>query len=66
MSKHYERAVKQAQKKNLFKGMVSFLSNAETKDELEKAAVLFVLDTQYPRADICLALKTIKLEKGWR
>lgn len=55
-----------ATNKDKFDGMLKVLSNATSKDELEKMSMLYVLDMSYPREDICLALKTIEVERGWR
>jgi len=46
--------------------MVKFFSRAETKDDLTGASLLYVMDMSFSRADICLALKRIELERGWR
>lgn len=45
--------------------MVKLLGNAETKDDLELAAMLYIMDMSYPRADIALAVKAVEREKGW-
>ena len=45
--------------------MVKLLGNAGSKGELEQMATLYIMDMSYPRADICLALKSVELEKGW-
>ena len=49
-----------------FRQMRKFFSNAETREELSSAAMLFILDMSYDRADISLALKAVEFDKGWR
>lgn len=52
--------------KEKYDRMVKLLSQADSKAELESMSMLYVMDMSFPREDICLALKTIEQEKGWR
>ncbi len=50
-----------------YRAMRAGLSESESHEELKRMAVmLYVTDLSYPRADICLVLKDIETEKGWR
>ena len=55
----------QAQDQAKYDRMVKLFSNAETKEDLERMAVLYIVDMSYPRVDIALALKAVEREKGW-
>lgn len=55
----------QAQNKDQYDDMVTVLSNAKSKEELDKIAMLYVLDMNYSRGDICLALNTIERKNSW-
>lgn len=55
----------QAQDKTKYDRMVKLLGNAESKEELESMATLYIMDMSYPRADICLAIKAVELANGW-
>ena len=60
-----DRYRKEAQDLEKYDQMVTLLSNAQSKEELEGMAVLYIMDMNFPRPDICLALKAIEHEKGW-
>jgi hypothetical protein len=60
-SKHRE----QAQDAAKYDAMVKLLVNATSKEELERMALLYIVDRSYPRADICLAIKAVELANGW-
>jgi hypothetical protein len=45
--------------------MVKVLSKATSKEEMESIAMMYILDTSYPRADICRAMKTVERQRGW-
>ena len=45
--------------------MVKAFSHADSKEQLAGLAVLYGLDMRYDRADICLALHTVEIAKGW-
>ena len=66
MSELYERAVLRAQDKDGFEQMVKFFRNSQTHSDLERAALLFVFDMSYFRADICLAVTVVERENGWK
>lgn len=55
----------QAQDHEKYDRMVKLLGNAATKEDMEQAALLFIMDLSYPRADIVLAIKAVEREKGW-
>jgi hypothetical protein len=38
---------------------------ADTKDDLHKISIVYIMDESYPREDIALCIKEIKLENGW-
>lgn len=55
----------QPQDREKFDTMMKVLSNVDTKEELAKAALLYILDLSFPRADIMLAVHDIEVERGW-
>jgi len=55
----------QAKDPEKFDQMVKFLSNTESKEDLVRALLLYVMDLSYDRADICLAEKAVLKAKGW-
>ena len=56
----------QAQDKEKYDRMVRLLNWANSKAELEDLVLLYITDMNYPRADICLAIKAVELANGWR
>lgn len=63
----FRRYAPQAKDVWKFTQMVGFFREAETHDEMKRISVMmFIPDLSYERADICLALKVVELEKGWR
>ncbi len=46
--------------------MVTVCGAAENQKELNAAATMYILDMSYERSDICLAMKIIEIERGWR
>lgn len=48
-----------------FDAMMKGLSVADSKRELSKMSLMYVLDLSYPRADICLAIHDIEIDRGW-
>jgi hypothetical protein len=66
MPEELDRHERCAQDLEKFRQMRKFFSNAETKEALNKSAMLYILDMSYPRPDISLALKAVEMEKGWR
>jgi len=55
----------QAKNPDRYDRMVKFFSNAETKEDLQQAALLYVMDMKYDRGDIALALHTVEIFRGW-
>lgn len=49
-----------------FKQMKEFFSKAETQEQLNATALLFIFDLSYHREDITGALHDVEIEKGWR
>ena len=50
---------------NRYQQMVSLMSNADTKKDLDNIALLFGFDMSYDRGDICLAIHTVERARGW-
>lgn len=61
-----EKYKEQAKNKEHFKEMTDFFEGAEDQIQISEMAVIFVLSPQYERSDICLALKAVERDKGWR
>jgi len=61
----FRRLRDQAQDKGKYDHMLQSLRVAENGAELAQLLMLFVMDMSYGRADVLLAEKSIKLEKGW-
>ena len=55
----------QAEQPEKYDRMIKLLSAAETKEDMERVAVLYIMDMSYPRADIALAVKAVERDKGW-
>lgn len=60
-----ERDLPQAKNQQQYKGMVNLFSMAENKNQLKGFSMWFITDLRYERADICLALHTVEMAKGW-
>ena len=62
-----DRYRKQAEDKDRYDQMRTLLQDFDDKPTMNQAAMLFFFpDLSYPRADICLVMKSIEMEKGWR
>lgn len=64
-SHHLTRDEQQAKDKNQYYQMVEFMRRANTKEEMGKVALMFIMDMSYQRADIALAMHTVEMERGW-
>jgi hypothetical protein len=60
-----ERDLPQAKDQEKYKGMVAMFSMAEDKEMLKGFSMWFITDMRYERADICLALHTVEMARGW-
>lgn len=60
-----ESYISSAQNRDQFEQMCKMFEFAETPDELRAASMLFILDMDYARSDISLALKAVSRSKGW-
>jgi hypothetical protein len=65
-SKYFNRYSPQAKDYGRYAQMIIIFRNAESKEELNNLSILYIMDMSFERADICLALKTVEFEKGWR
>ena len=64
---YFQQYVRQAKNAWHFTVMVRTLRETQSKPEMERVAIpLFITDMNYDRSDICLALKCVEFEKGWR
>jgi hypothetical protein len=45
--------------------MKLFFEKAESKEDLKKLSMLFILDMTYERKDITRVLHDVEVEKGW-
>lgn len=57
--------MQQPENEKQYERMVTAFSVADSKELMEKFALLYVMDRSYSRADICLAMKAVEIEKGW-
>lgn len=48
-----------------YRRMMTMLTKAESKDELERLSTLYIFDESYPREDIARALHAVECERGW-
>ena len=55
----------QAEEPEKYDRMVKVFDHADTKDELERMAMLYIMDMSFPRGDIALAVKATESERGW-
>lgn len=55
----------QAESKEKLEEMVRDMDNAPDPEQLENFTLLYLFDMSYPRADIAMAEKYTRLEKGW-
>jgi hypothetical protein len=62
---HTQRDLPQAKDKEKYKGMVTLFSMAQDKEQLKGLSMWFIMDLSYERADICLALHTVEMARGW-
>ena len=62
---HYTEMAPQAKNREKFDRMVTFFRNAKTRDDLKTCTMMFVMDMNYERSDIMLALGVVEREKGW-
>jgi hypothetical protein len=60
-----DRYLKAAEDKEKYTQMVTTFSTAETPQDLSKLELLYIFDMSYPRGDISLASKRVKIDKGW-
>lgn len=65
LAHHKKLDHKQAKNLQDYERMVAVLSRSEDKDQLKQMSLLYILDMNYHRADICLALHTVEMAKGW-
>jgi hypothetical protein len=65
-SKYFNRHAHLAKHCGRWAQMIIMFREATSKEELNRIMSLFMTDMGYERADICLALKTVEFEKGWR
>jgi len=56
----------QAKDKEKYDKMIKFFAGANDKEDMESRALLFIMDVDYPRQDICLAMKAVEIARGWR
>ena len=61
----WEKYRKQAKDPDKFDYMLGVLTLVESKIELERAAMAYILDKEYSRPDISLVLKAIKTAQDW-
>lgn len=60
-----ERDQTQAKDTKRYEGMVKAFSHAEERGDLQMLSMMYILDMSYERTDICLALHTIEMARGW-
>ena len=61
----WEKYRRQAKDPDKFNYMLGMLTLFESRIELERAAMTYILDKEYSRPDISLVLKAIKTERDW-
>lgn len=66
IQKWQERDLPVAKDPHKYEQMVKVFSSTRTPKELSQISMAFIFDLSYERADICLALHTIELARGWR
>jgi hypothetical protein len=65
LSRHKERDQKQAKNLEAYDRMVKAFSHAEEQGDLQMLSMMYILDLSYERSDICLALHTVEMARGW-
>lgn len=56
----------QPEKPDLFPEMLDSLLGAPTQEQFENFALVYIMDMNYPRADIAFACGVVSREKGWK
>jgi len=46
--------------------MTAVMEHAESTEEMQRVAMMFIMDQDYSRSAICQAMKDVEKEKGWR
>ena len=62
---HKERDQTQAKNQKAYERMVKAFTHAEEKGDLQMLSMMYILDMTYERSDICLALHTVEMARGW-
>jgi hypothetical protein len=65
LKRHKERDQLQAKNTEAYNRMVRAFSAAEEKGDLKLLSTMYILDLGYERSDICLALHTVEMARGW-
>ena len=65
LARHRNRDVAQARNLEAYERMVKVFSCAEENGDLQLLSLMYVADLSYDRADICLALHTVEMARGW-
>ena len=60
------RYVRNAKNPWKFTQMVKIMRMAQDEDDLKNISITFIVDLSFERADICLALKCVETERGWK
>jgi hypothetical protein len=53
------------EREDLFPEMLDSLLRAQSKEQFDNFVILYLLNEEYPRADISLVCSTVSREKGW-
>lgn len=63
----HNQELDQKQAKNLdrYKTMVRAMSEVPTEGDLKTLSLMYIVDMSYERSDICLALHTVEMARGW-
>ncbi len=51
---------------NVITMVTVFHNGSDSPKEMNKIAMAYIMDPSYERADICLSLKIVEIENGWR
>ena len=62
---HQQRDKAQAKNLERYERMVKAFSHAEEKGDLQLLSMMYIADMSYERSDICLALHTVEMARGW-
>lgn len=62
---HTQLDLPQAKDQKKYEGMVALFSMSEDKEQLKGFSMWFIMDMRYARSDICLALHTVEMARGW-